>query len=159
MSGAIGRAAVLVLVAAWLQGTWLQQLAVGGEWPDLVLVCVVLTVLLCGGEAGLAAGVTAGLAMGWLAGQAGAAFFVSRLVLVPVISPLRQRWHRDNALVQALAVVVGALVAETVFLLLQPRLLGTPEVWRRVVGRAVYDILLVPLVAWPVSRWPAEEES
>lgn len=149
---------LLVLLAALLQSSWLPDLALGAEWPDLTLVTVILVALLCGPEPGLLAGITAGLAMGWLSGCAGGAFLVSRVVTAAGMGQLRELWSRDNRLAQVLAVVAGSIGCEFVFALTWPSVTTQPEWFLRVVQRAVLNAVVALLVAPVVARFTVPVE-
>ncbi len=157
MNRAVSLVVLLVLAAGILQGTWIRGLAVGGLWPDVVLVCVVLVGLLRGLEAGLAAGLAGGLLMGWLAGLAAPAFLFSRLTVGLGTGWARSHWHRDNLVVQIAAVALGSIVAEGLFLLLYPAALDTPMVGVRIALQTLLNLAIAPLVAVVAGRLPQME--
>ncbi len=148
---------VLLVACCWVQGVWLSQLAVRGEWPDLCLVAVVLLPLFYGGEAGLIAGVVSGLAMGFAVGTAMPAFFASRVLTGVAADGLRQRFHSDNLIVQAAAVTAGTLLAEVVFAVFAPAVLG-PDWAARVLLRAGLNGLAAPPLAVLLRRLPLRPE-
>ncbi|NUQ02133.1 MAG: hypothetical protein HUU35_19980 [Armatimonadetes bacterium] len=154
MSRAAGWTVAAVFAAAMLQTTWLPRLQVAGEWADPVLVLVLVTALLHGTEAGLVAGFAAGLLMGWLTSAAGAAFLISRLVGAVGIGFLAAHWHRENVLVQMVAVVVGTIGCELVFAGLYPPLFETPDLAFRLCLRGLLNALLAAPAMWLVDRLP-----
>lgn len=142
---------VLILLAGWIQASWLSHAAYRGEWPDLCLTIVVLLPLLHGAEVGLLGGVVAGLYMGLAVGTAAPAFFLSRVVTGAGADTLRARWHSANPLVQAGAVVLGTLFCEVVFAIFHPAVLA--QDWSaRVLLRAALNGAVAPLVGGLLRR-------
>ncbi len=159
MSRGLPAVVLLVLVAALLQSTWVGWIQVVGEWPDLVLVLVILVALQGGHEAGAAAGVAGGLAMGWLTGVGGLAFLLTRGAVGLAAAELRLHWHRENLVVQVVAVLCGTVACELLFAALNPSVIAVPGWAWRVATRALLNVPLVPLVSVVVSRLPLTTES
>ncbi|MCC7495253.1 MAG: hypothetical protein IT204_23090 [Fimbriimonadaceae bacterium] len=158
MSRGLGWPVLLVMLAAWLQTTWLPSLPLGGEWPDLVLVVIVLTALAGGLDAGLAAALSGGLLLALAAPAGGLAFVLSRLLTALWLVSLRNRWSRDNLVVQVVAVMLGTLACELAFAALRPAVLQHADWATRVGCRVLLNAPLAPFVSWAVARLPIEED-
>lgn len=147
-------AAVVTVAAAWLQSGVVARWRVLGAWPDLVLVVILTVSLLFGTRAGLVAGLTGGLMTGFSAGAAGLPFLVSRVLVAAAVGQVRVRLHRENLIVQLLAVGCGTVFGEVVFLALAPDLLRHPRALEMVGVTAALNALLGPPVAALVARLP-----
>lgn len=152
-------AAFAVIVAAWVQGALISRWSVGAEYPDLILVTILLVALIHGREAGLVAGVTGGLLLGWLTGFAGAAFFLSTVAVAYGVSLLKYHWHLENLFVRLLAVFLGSLGAAAMFVFLYPQALHTPDLLVRVTLRATLNAALALPAGAVVARLPLPRDA
>lgn len=152
----IGRLAVLLLVATFLQTTVAANIRILGANPDFVLIFVVVVALLRGSEIGAAFGFFAG-------GIVSIALFeppgVRSLTLV-VVGYLIGRYAETADLSPSVApivsVFVGTLIAESLSLLAQ-FLFGREVPLLYLAGRWVVPLLVIDtLLATPlylVARW------
>lgn len=147
---------VAILVASFLQTTWLDLLRVEGVLPDLVLIVVVYFAASDGPEKGMFTGVIGG-AMQDVASDAVLGHHVLCNVVVGYAAgQVAARLVTEHAAVKAGLVFCGSLLQGLLFVLVryiqQPRLNPARAFLGGTVPEAFYTALITPLVFFALDR-------
>ena len=110
--------AMLLLGAA--QGALAHRMTIGQISPDFLIAATAAIGLLLGPTAGTLAGMLAGLAHGSITGVGFGSFMASRALVGCLAGSAKSHVFHDNPIVPLVGGVVGTLVAESVFVLLNP---------------------------------------
>ena len=147
----------LTLLAGMVQSTCVPS--IHGEWPDLVLVTIVLLSLQGGARQGLTAGVVGGLFMGLATGKSATAFLLSHLVTASMVVRLRRSWQIESLFIQVLVVLAATIGEMVLFGLLYPEVLGRPRFLDHLVLRCGLNIAATVPLSWLLSRLPTPKAS
>ena len=117
--------ATLVIVCAMIllgaaQGALAHRMTIGQISPDFLIAATAAIGLLLGPTAGTLAGMLAGLAHGSITGVGLGSFMASRALVGCLAGSAKSHVFHDNPLVPLVGGIVGTLVAESVFVLLNP---------------------------------------
>lgn len=134
-----------LFLAAGIQSAFLAKYPIWGAHADLVLIVIIVGGLLTKTEGALILGFSGGLLEGSLIGISIPSFIISRTIMAFFAGVLETRLFRENPLVSIIAVFIGTLIAEIIFLLFNP----PPAILDqfRVIGlEAVMNCILAPFV-------------
>ncbi len=142
------RLALLLLIAACLQGAFADAMQIGGAKPDLLLATALTGALFCDANGAAALGFFAGLLLACLAAPPHGGFgslIVSRTLVAFGVGWLEERIFRDSALFALALVAAGTALAEGLFFLFAPQ--SALLHWARALGSTtLYNaILAIPL--------------
>lgn len=143
--------AVLIVLAAALQGNLPEWIAFRGAKPDLILVALIATALTLEPVAGGVLGFFAGMIRGTIAGYSLGSFIVSRTIIGFAAGSVTVRLFSDNPLVPVLAAGGLTFIGEILFLLANPMpdLLASLN---SVLAKSLYNSMLTIIVFW-FLRW------
>ncbi len=151
---------ILLILMAYsaliLQSTMLNSLQIGGVKPDLILVLVICTAVICGPERGLGVGLLLGLAEDLYFGK-----FIGMNSLCKGLTALIAGWFTagtfsENLLVPVLSVFLGSIVNGALFFLVG---LSMGMEWSvnifftAVLPMAFYNMCIVPFIYTPYHKF------
>lgn len=151
---------LLSLFSIVLQSTVFVNLTVFGVKPDLILLLTVLFSIFCGPQKGGALGFFVGLLQDLYLGS-----FIGMSALAKGVTCVMTGWiakgaFRENMLVPIIAMFMGTLLHESVYLILG-KLIGLPWGWSlwlwRGIPAALYNACLVPFVYSFFYDWAAQK--
>ncbi len=141
--------AVLIWLAAILQGRAAHALSIHGAQPDLPLIVLACGALLLGSARGTLLGFWAGLLAAASLPMTYGSLFASRIAAGAFAGSFGRSLIRDNLIVPPLVVLAATLLAETISVLMAPG----PAVHhvRRWLWLLAGEVLYNTLLALPVS--------
>lgn len=144
-------AAVLVCLAAVLQGRGAHALRVGQAQPDFVLIALGCSATLLGGARGIALGFWSGLLTASLNPGTFGTYLASRTLAGAFAGWLQGSVIRDSVVVPPLALLATTLVAEVISVLMAPT--HHLRLWAlQVGGETLYNMLLALPVYFLLRR-------
>lgn len=146
----------IVLALALAQVTWAPRLSIGGAFPNLVLIAVVVIIWMYGVRAGLAWACVGGVLLDLTASGPVGPHALALLAAAYATSLWARNLDRPNAVHAALTAGLGT-VAYSVALVVTDGLLGTPAMDAGVVVRltlaaAIYNAALAPFAIELIRR-------
>jgi rod shape-determining protein MreD len=150
--------AAVIITAALLQTTWLDEISVSGARPDLMAIIVVYFALASGSERAMATGVLGGLFQDMASNYVLGHHVLSLVTVGYVVGRVSRRLVTDHpgvkaALVFCASLVNGVLVTLVLFVQ-NPDTAAVSTVVSRTVPTAFYTALVTPLVFF-VLDWLA----
>ena len=147
-------AALVLLLAAALQGRAAHAVHLRWAQPDFVLVALGCAATLLGGAQGTFVGLWAGLLTAALIPGTFGTFLTSRTLAGALAGYLQRFLIRDSLLVPPLVVLAATVAAETVYALMAPGIARHPlRLWLlRVGGETLYNMALALPVYWLLRR-------
>ncbi|OIO93712.1 MAG: rod shape-determining protein MreD [Armatimonadetes bacterium CG2_30_59_28] len=142
----------ILVAGVLLQTTWAHYWKVLGVYPDLYIVLSVCAGLTLGTRRAAMVGMLLGYVEGIMLGQSIGSYAVSRAVVAVLAGAAETRVYRDNVWVSVIAVFVGTLAAEVVFLIMSPNYPFT--YWTRTLLReAPYNCLFTFAFFIPLAHF------
>ena len=145
------RPAIVLIIAAGLQGNLPQALSIMGAKPDLVLVVLISYSLAADPTVGALLGFYAGLLEGAFVGYSLGSFMVTRTITGFLAGLVNTRLFSENPFVPVLSALWLTLVCEGMFLLGNP-----PEsvglAARKLIGECVANGIAILLVYYLVRQ-------
>jgi rod shape-determining protein MreD len=153
--------AILVIVTAQIEATWLSQLRIQGVQPDLILVLVVYFAIVDGEQRAMMTGLLGGLFQD-VAADTGLGHHVLCLVLVGyTVGRLSERLITDNPAVKTSAVFFASILHDVIYIAVDyvqhvdPQAAYTMAIGT--VPRAFYTALTTPFLFFFLDRTPTVE--
>ena len=145
--------ALLILLAAAIQGNLPSWMLIKGGQPDLILVVLIATALTQDPGTGAVLGFIAGLIQGSVVNESLGSFIVTRTIIGYAAGSVTVRLFSDNPVVPVLAAGGLTFAGEFLFLLANP----TPDLVsaiNTILAKSLYDSLLTIIVFW-FMKWMA----
>lgn len=142
--------AAIIITAALLQTTWLDEISIGGARPDLMAIVVVYFALVRGSERAMATGVLGGLFQDMASDYVLGHHVLALVTVGYVVGRVSRRLVTDHPGVKAGLVFCASLVNGTLVTLVlfvqNPDTAAVSTIISRTVPTAFYTALVTPLV-------------
>ena len=140
----------LIAILAVLQTSLVSHFAIGGFWPDLVLLAVINWGLIRGVEEGMLCGLVGGVIIDLTSGLPFGTSSVAYVCVAGVVSLGESALMRTHILLPTIAALVGTIiyfcVAIVIVASINHEVLLNGSVGHTILGVAVYNAVINPLV-------------